>query len=194
MEQNALAGLGKRLKDVRLQKKLRIQQIADDAQVSKGLVSKIENGRTVPSLPVLFSLIKALGQSPADFFQGMTFSSGARYLHQKKNETEKIEKEGAPGYHYELIFNRSFENVVFESVLLTIDANTSREKVTTDAYEYKYMLQGSVEYWIEDACILFEEGDSLFYDGRLPHVPINASNTEARMLVIYLFNNNHNNE
>ncbi len=55
-----LIGIGKRLKDIRKKNNLTINELAFRANVSNGLVSRIENGRTIPSLPfywILFSLL-----------------------------------------------------------------------------------------------------------------------------------------
>jgi transcriptional regulator with XRE-family HTH domain len=194
MVDDLLTGIGQKIKAIRLTNNLKLYQVAETANVSKGLISKIENGRTVPSLPVLLAIIHGLGTTPGDFFSGLKLTNGKNYLHQTKENLKDISKEGAKGYHYQLIFSKPFEAFVFESVILTIEPQSSREKVVTDAYEYKYMLEGSVEYWIENEMIILNEGDSLLYDGRLPHVPINCGKVSARMLVIYLYNQNRNHE
>lgn len=194
MLDDILTGIGQKIKAIRLNNNLKLYQVAEAAKVSKGLISKIENGRTVPSLPVLLSLIHGIGSTPADFFSGLKYSNGKKYLHQKHDELQEISKEGAKGYHYQLIFSKPFEAFVFESVILTIEPGATREKVVTDAYEYKYMMEGSVEYWIENEMIILQQGDSLLYDGRLPHVPINNGKSSVTMLVIYLYNQNNKHE
>ena len=59
--------------------------------------------------------------------------------------------------------------------------------IKTDAYEYKYVIRGKVEYHIENEKYVIDEGDSLFFDGRLPHKPANIGDTDALMLVVYFF-------
>jgi uncharacterized cupin superfamily protein len=53
--------------------------------------------------------------------------------------------------------------------------------------EYKYVLQGNVNYLIGDQCYSLSAGDSIFFDGMKPHVPQNTGNVAAEMLVVYLF-------
>lgn len=194
MLNDLLTGIGQKIKAIRLKNNLKLYQVADTAKVSKGLISKIENGRTVPSLPVLLAIIHGIGSTPSDFFSGLKFDNGKKFLHQKHDELQEISKEGAKGYHYQLIFSKPFETFVFESVILTIEPGATREKVVTDAYEYKYMLEGAVEYWIENEMITLRQGDSLLYDGRLPHVPVNSGKSAAKMLVVYLYNQSLNHE
>jgi uncharacterized cupin superfamily protein len=59
--------------------------------------------------------------------------------------------------------------------------------VHTDAYEYKYVIKGKVAYLIDGQEYILEEGDSLFFDGRLGHSPSNIGKTEALLLVMYYF-------
>lgn len=67
--------VGKRIKQIRKDKKLTINDIAQRADVSNGLISRVENGRTIPSLPVLFSLISALETDIALFFKDLPVQS-----------------------------------------------------------------------------------------------------------------------
>jgi quercetin dioxygenase-like cupin family protein len=48
------------------------------------------------------------------------------------------------------------------------------------------MLKGEVCYQLGEREILFKEGESLFFNGKIPHVPVNKGKEIALMLVIYL--------
>ncbi|WP_394801049.1 helix-turn-helix domain-containing protein [Niabella ginsengisoli] len=64
-----------------------ITTIAGKADVSNGLISRIENGRTIPSLPVLLSIVNALGVPVADFFKDIPASNEKNIsYHVKKNK------------------------------------------------------------------------------------------------------------
>ena len=58
--EDILVNLGKQLKKVRLSKNLSLKQVAEMSDVSTGLISKIENFRTTPSLPVLLKIMQSL--------------------------------------------------------------------------------------------------------------------------------------
>jgi len=62
-----------------------------------------------------------------------------------------------------------------------------REKLITDAMEFKYIIEGSCSYQLDEKEYILEQGDSIFFDGRIPHVPINKNDTLCTMLVIYFF-------
>ena len=183
-----LIGIGKRLKEIRKSSNRTISDIAIKAGVTNGLISRIENGRTMPSLPVLLKLINSLEIEVTDFFMGMPQSNGANFIVSRKEENAIIEKEDeAIGFTYKYIFGKQVSSLGFETVLLEVAPNSEREKVTTDAYEFKYILSGECYYEIGEEEVLLKEGDSIFFDGRIPHVPINKGKISSKMLVVYFF-------
>jgi transcriptional regulator with XRE-family HTH domain len=185
-----LIGIGKKIKEIRKASKKTISSVASDAGVSNGLISRIENGRTIPSLPVLLNIINALEVNVSDFFEGMPKASELGYIVSRSEENATIEKEDeATGFSYKYIFGKQLSSIGFEAVLLEVQPNSQREKVETDAYEFKYMLSGECLYMIGEEEVLLKEGDSLFFDGRIPHVPINRGRISAKMVVLYFFLN-----
>lgn len=183
-----LIGIGKRIKEIRKEKNNTISEIANKASVTSGLISRIENGRTIPSLPVLLKIIDALNIAVTDFFKDMPTTNGSNFIVSRSSENSIIEKEDeAIGFTYTYIFGKQFSSLGFETVLLEVEPNSKREKVITDAFEFKYMLTGECYYTIGDEEVLLKEGDSIFFDGRVPHVPINKSLISSKMLVIYFF-------
>ncbi|RZL44114.1 MAG: XRE family transcriptional regulator [Pedobacter sp.] len=63
-----LAAFGEKLKDMRIAKKLSLQKFADEADLAKSTVHRIEKGDLNFSYTILLSLAKALKISPAEFF------------------------------------------------------------------------------------------------------------------------------
>ncbi len=55
-----LINIGRQLKLARQKRDLTLQQVAKRTGVSAGLISKIENLRTTPSLPVLLKIMQTL--------------------------------------------------------------------------------------------------------------------------------------
>jgi transcriptional regulator with XRE-family HTH domain len=63
-----LIAFGVKLKEKRTAKKLSLQKLADEAEVAKSTVHRIEKGDLNFSYTILLSLAKALKISPAEFF------------------------------------------------------------------------------------------------------------------------------
>ena len=68
--------IGQMLRKLRLQQNLTIAEIARKAQISSGMLSKIENGQTAASLDSLASLADALGTTLASIFDGYSTDEG----------------------------------------------------------------------------------------------------------------------
>ncbi len=189
---NFLIGIGKRIKTIRKKQGITISTLASKSGVSNGLVSRIENGRVIPSLPVLLEIISALEVDASTFFEDIEKKTGDKFIHIKKEDQQLIEKEvEAKGFEYQQIFGKSLHAVGFEAVLLNLSPNSKREKVTTDAWEFKYIISGECDYEIDNEIVTVKQGDSIYFNGRLPHVPTNKGDQDCIMLVLYFFNDNN---
>ncbi|MFV0247635.1 MAG: helix-turn-helix domain-containing protein [Tenacibaculum sp.] len=183
-----LIGIGKRIREIRKKQGITINNLASEAGVSNGLISKIENGRTIPSLPVFLELISALNTDASTFFKGVEKKTGTKFIHIEKKEQQLVEKEiEAKGFTYFQILGKSLQSGGFEANILIISPKSKREKVVTDAWEFKYIVKGSCIYYIDDAEVVLNQGDSIYFDGRLPHVPANTGKEDCIMLVLYFF-------
>ncbi|HTN16764.1 MAG TPA: XRE family transcriptional regulator [Chitinophagaceae bacterium] len=188
MEGAFLLEISKRIKEHRIEKRLTVQELADKSGVSKGLISQIENGRSIPSLPVLFGIIQSLEVALGDFFSNIATSlEEPAVIVRKKGEYESFQKENASGFLYHRIMVKNLFPATMDVVLFELQQESHRDLVMTDAFEYKYMIKGTVEYEINGSFHTLEEGDSLFFDGRLPHVPRNTGEGTAVMLIVYFF-------
>ncbi|MGF7074185.1 helix-turn-helix domain-containing protein [Mucilaginibacter sp. 3215] len=188
MEEDILIQISNRIKERRREKNITVQELAIRANVSKGLISQIENSRTIPSLIVLIDIIKALEIDLNEFFKDMRSKSDhLPVLVKRKHEYDHFEKEHADGFHYQRIFTQSISQSTVDIVILELDPDASRPLVETEAFEYKYILSGQIAYQFDDDTITLNQGDSMLFDGRIPHTPKNMGSTMASMLVVYFF-------
>ncbi|HYG18862.1 MAG TPA: helix-turn-helix transcriptional regulator, partial [Ohtaekwangia sp.] len=97
--------IARKIKAARLKKNLTIQQLAERTKVTKGLLSKIENSRTIPSLPVFVQLIHSLDISLKDFFEDMVLTNGKDYLVIRRDDYGTMTREGRTGFHYQYIMS-----------------------------------------------------------------------------------------
>ena len=189
MNEELILLLGDKIKTKRTQKNVTLEQLANKAGVSKGLISQIENNRTVPSLPVLFNIIHSLDEDLKTFFEDMHDAANkGNVLIIRKGQEKLFGKEPVKGFSYKRILTRSVASQAADVVLLELKKNASRKQmISTDAFECKYILKGKVEYQVEKEIFTLDEGDTLFFDGRAPHRLKNVGATEALILVFYLF-------
>jgi transcriptional regulator with XRE-family HTH domain len=185
IQEEQITLIAKRIKELRTEKGLTLQTLSERTNLTKGLISKIENSRTIPSLPVFLSLINALEVNPNIFFDTLSISVNKNYLHIKQKEYKHIKKENRPGFDYRFILAQSLQGCTMETVLLTLKPKAKSKPTTTDGFEFKYIVSGDCDYYIHDEKIQLREGDSIYFDASQPHYPVNNTKRKVVMLVHY---------
>jgi transcriptional regulator with XRE-family HTH domain len=71
---------GKRLREIRKAHRLKIGQLAEKADTGVKHLGRIERGEKQPSFDLIFALAKAMGVSPAKFFELDSAPADARVL------------------------------------------------------------------------------------------------------------------
>ncbi|MGN7787574.1 helix-turn-helix domain-containing protein [Niabella sp. 22666] len=183
--------LGSLIRKYRKEKDFKLLELASLTGMTSSLLSKIENGRMIPTIPSLFTIIQKLGISLDAFFtEFVSENKFDGYIHIPSKAFQPYQKEEeAEGFNYFSILENGFEGGTIQLSLLKLDPACNRAQVTTAAYEILYLVDGSIDYQLDEATIKLKEGDVLFFDGNIPHVPKNNSKKKATLLVIYLFGN-----
>lgn len=79
--------MGKRLADIRKNKKLTQEALAEQTDLANNYISNIENSRSIPSLETLVKLCGALNVTPNDILLGTSTTSE---LYMRKELEDKI--------------------------------------------------------------------------------------------------------
>ena len=194
MQEDMLIQISNKIKEIRKQKNITVQELANKADVSKGLISQIENNRTVPSLPVLMNIVQSLNLDLNDFFKDINPRKKAqpKVIFKSPKDYQAFEKEYAKGFLYHRVLTRNIQGTPVDFVLLELKKGSRRNRmIQTESVEYNYMIKGKVEYHIEDKEYIVSEGESVFFDSRLPHRIANVGNNDALMLIVYFFTTNN---
>lgn len=166
-----------------------VADLAATTNLSLGMLSKIENGVTSPSLTTLQSLAKALGVPVTAFFRRFEEVRNASFV--KAGEGVELERRGTrAGHQYNLLghIGQNGAGVVVEPYLITLTANSDVfPTFQHEGLEFLYMLEGAVQYRHGDKLYLMEPGDSLFFDADAPHGPEVLETLPARYLSIICY-------
>lgn len=188
MQEDIIVQITNKLKDIRKEKNITLQELAEAAGVTKGMLSQVENNRSIPSLTVFLNIVKSLNVDINDFFTDFNTKQESKVIFKKRAQYQTFEKENSVGFHYQRIISSIIDEYHVDFVLLTLMPNAERAMVQTDAYEFKYVLEGKVAYTIGTEIFEMEAGDSIFFDATEPHTPKNMGDTKATLLVAYIFN------
>ena len=187
MRQN-LIKLGSSIKSFRKEQNLTLTALSKMTALTAGLLSRIENFRTIPSLPVLLKIAEALKVTPAELLSGIGEEASSAWTLVRKNERTAVERENNNGFMYEMLLDTESSGCNLQSLILSIEPGAAREKVKTDGDQFVFILKGNIVFNLNEEKINLSEGDILFFDGNIEHVPENPGKKTAVLLAVYLLN------
>lgn len=178
--------IGRAVRNYRRQKSMTVAELSRHTGLSIGMVSKIENGITSPSLTTLLTLANALSVPLTSFFR--RFEEHRAVMHVKAGHAVEAERAGTrAGHQYNLLghIGSNASGVIVEPYLITLTKDSDVfPTFQHDGIELLYMLEGEVEYRHGDHIFLLEPGDSLFFDADAPHGPEKLNKLPARFLSV----------
>ena len=183
---NSLFNIGLNIRKARRKRELTLSAIARHTGISKGLLSKIENFRTLPSLPVLAAIARSLNLKLENLVEGIGVEAKTAGQFVGVAGRLPFKREKARGFHYAALIACALGDIGFESVVLTLLPGAKRKPVSTDGHEFIFMLKGKIIFRVGSETIKLSAGDAFYFDGRLPHTPQNSTTSTAELLVIYL--------
>ncbi len=188
-ERNLETAIGREVRTLRRKQGLTVSDLANITGMSIGMLSKIENGNTSPSLTTLQVLSHAFSVPITAFFKG--FEERREVQHVKAGEHIEVERRGTrAGHQYNLLGHIGSNNsgVVVEPYMITL--STEADTFPTfqhEGLELLYMLEGEVTYRHGDQLFPLRVGDSLFFDADAQHGPEVLNKLPARYLSVICY-------
>ena len=183
--ENALEiAIGRQVRHFRKQLGLNITDVCNLTKLSPGMMSKIENGHTSPSLATLRSLSRALNVPVTAFFR--TYEEQRDAILVRAGEGLTIERRGTrAGHQYQLLGHSPHGDVAVEPYVITLEQDSDVFPLFQHAgIEFIYMLGGVMVYSHGSSSYRLEPGDSLFFDADAPHGPLELVEVPIRFLSI----------
>ncbi len=178
------ASIGQEVRRLRENLGLTIAKLARAAEMSSGMLSKIENGSTSPSLASLLALSQSLNVPVSLLFKQFEQSGAAKFV--KAGEGLEIERRGTrAGHQYQLLGHAPHGDVVVEPYLITLqDSSDVFPVFQHEGLEFIYILEGEVVYRHGEQTYAMTTGDSLFFDATTPHGPQEMPKLPVRFLSV----------
>ena len=180
--------IGKKIKEIRENKGISLQELSKLTGFSSAILSQIENHLESPSLGTLFKIAKALGVDIGEFF-GVECSNPYAII--KKGEGEKVarfaSKDGITRYGYTYMsLGMGKKNRKLEPFIVILEPETIKNKqpYAHEGEEFIYVLEGKVEITLGENKDILEPGDSIYYDSSVPHL-VQCVGKKAVILAVF---------
>ncbi|MEO6847675.1 MAG: XRE family transcriptional regulator [Chthoniobacterales bacterium] len=178
--------LGKKIRTLRNNRHVTLDQLASQVKLTRGQLSRIENGKVSSPISTLTRIASALGVEVGALFE--TGNEKERVVLVKKAQRRSIVGRGSKlGHYYEsLAFGLPFSKG-FEPYLMTIEAKKIKPEENDfihPGHEFLFMLEGEMVYRHGDKHFELSPGDSLFFDGSISHGPVSVFQPPVRFLSV----------
>ncbi len=177
-----LVALAIRLREIRREKGMTLEELAKRSGLTGSMLCKIENFRVTPSLPGLGSIARGLGITLAGLFEGLETVPELEVFGAKSRK--KMKRDDSPWTYYALLSNRG--DYLMEPFIVEIPPGRQRlEKQAHEGDEFMFLLSGTLDFVHGDKTHRLHKGDSTYSNGNVKHTLINPTLKTAQILVIY---------
>jgi transcriptional regulator with XRE-family HTH domain len=174
--------IGARVRELRNQRQLTLQALADLTGLSASLLSLVERGKTSPSIGTLVSVAYALGLHMNDLVPGespseaspVTLRSDQREFRTPDGVTRRVLKDDR---------TRGIELAINE---YAPGGSSAASSLHHEGFEYGVVLDGTLTVYLAEDRHVLRGGDSIGYDSTRPHRICNESKRATRALWVNL--------
>ena len=169
--------LGAKLKEIRQQKNLTQEELADRCELTKGYISQLENDLTSPSIATLCDLLNALGSNLSDFFheeaeEKIVFT-----------EAEYIEKR-SDGMLWNWVIPNAQKNMM-EPVLVELEAGAATQTdFPHEGEEFGFVIEGKITIIRAGKPSRAKKGESFYFTANKEHQIVNHGKRKAKFIWI----------
>jgi len=189
-EEFVALNLGNKIRDLRKQRALTLQEVSDLTGLSKPLLSQIENNIAAPPIATLIKISTALGVKISHFFRD--HDMGDRIVVVRKHDRYSVKRlvhnknESKLGYRWESLAY-PFVGKQMEPFMVEIEPVKEEDLLYNDhkGEEFHFVLDGVVEFKSAEYVYLLEKGDSIYFDSSIPHALRGVDGVAKSLIVIF---------
>jgi transcriptional regulator with XRE-family HTH domain len=178
--------IGQKLRQLRLRKKIALTDLGKHTGLSASMLSQLENGKLIPTLPTLARIAMVFDLGLEHFF-GEKRAKRTFSIVRAEDRLRFPEQPDSPvpGYYFEVLAFGAPQKSV-SAYLAEFPRIEGRESSSHfhDGSEFIHVLEGvlAINYQAEEHVL--RAGDSVYFDASEPHSYSGKSDTLARALVV----------
>lgn len=158
--------IGDRIRVLRTNQKRTLQEIADASELSKSMISKIENNKTVPSVAALVKIAKALGTNISNLLEHDGFLNAIVTTRQKAEENLTSTDKGYSIYPYGSEYH---EKKMQPFLFVAKKGEVKPHEVSHEGEEFIYIISGKMKMKVGEVEYFLKTGDSLYFNSLQKH-------------------------
>lgn len=168
--------IGHKIKQLRRQKNLTLEELASRCELTKGFLSQLENDLSSPSISTLNDILEALGSSLPEFF------SEAKDPQKTVFHKDDFFEDDRGTYQVSWIVPNTQKNEM-EPILVTIpEGGETFEMAPHSGEEFGIVLEGTVILEIAEKKQMVKKGETFYLHGKEFHKIKNENKKEAKVL------------
>jgi len=174
---NETQPLGKKLLNLRREKKLTLKYMANETGLPAKDISLIEKGEKIPTVSNLLRLSRALEIDSSTLLQQQNKRRARRHVEDCRRRTED--------YTYRTLSSGAMHRHI-KAFKVFVDPKTEHIPVTYQhiGEEFQYVLKGTVEITVGENKNVLKPGDSLHFNSSVVHKLRNIGTEKAELLVV----------
>ncbi len=180
--ESTVALVGYRIRDLRSQRNLTLQVLADRTGLSSSMLSLVERGKTSPSIGTLVAIASALGVHMTDLFDDDGTSESEPVV---RFEEQQVYVTGE-GVQRRVV--RTDDTHGIELVMNEYEPKTGSggDPVHHEGHELGLVLEGNLTVEVNGLVYELRPGDSISYDSNLPHKIVNTGKKHVKAVWVNL--------
>ena len=173
--------VGGRIRTLRRNKRLSLQEMSAATGLSVGLMSQIERDISSPSVRALRLISDALGVEPIEFFERQRGNGASARIDVVLRHDAQHVVHFADGITKHAL---THPGQGLEVLLVTMapGASSGAAPYTHPGEEAGYVIRGKLKLAVEEDVFILEAGDSFHFKSTLPHRFENAAEGESQVL------------
>jgi transcriptional regulator with XRE-family HTH domain len=153
--------IGDRIRVLRITQKRTLQELADGCGMSKSMISKIENNRTMPSVASLVKIAQSLGTTISNLMEQDGWAKAIATTRAEAEGKLMLTEKGYSIFPYASEFH---EKKMQPFLFVAKKGEVKSHLLSHDGEEFIFILDGEMKMKVGDAEYTLRTGDSLYFN------------------------------